>query len=80
MHMPDAPWFVQPAVGAVKNQSFTARVYFGDADTPAGTRFQLAVLVTKSKAAAEQFKEGQQLNALPTGLPCSKVITVSRGG
>jgi hypothetical protein len=74
-----AEWYVQPPVEEIKDGEFTAQVYFGQAGTPAGVRFQVVVVAAANKEQAlKQFKENERLKSLPVGLPRSKVITVVR--
>lgn len=72
------PWWVQPAVEEVEKGQFTGRAYFGNSDTPAGTRFSVVVLLARDRNTAHAFKAGTTMKALPAGLPRSRGRPVYR--
>jgi hypothetical protein len=74
----NAPWWVQPAVDEVVAKKFSGRAYFGDRDTPRGTKFALVVVVVKEREEASKFKTGMTLKSLPDDLPHSKKVIFYR--
>src|SRR5262249_15630085 len=79
--MKGEPWYVQPQVVTVqKDGTFTTPIYVGNAKTPPGTRFDIVVVLAKNKQdAAKLFPVETMLKSLPSNLPASPTVVVSRG-
>jgi hypothetical protein len=75
----DQPWWVQSPVDEVVMGKFTSQAQFGEADTKAGTKFKIVVVVAPSKDEARKFERGMKRKSLPAGLPRSEPVSVVRG-
>jgi hypothetical protein len=73
---PNSLWWVQDEAVLGKGGYFKARARFGNASTPAGSRFETLVVLPRSEKEAKSLQTGTTLAELPAGIPRSKTVTV----
>jgi len=69
-------WWVQEEVQRSAEDRIKAKVRFGNDNTPAGTKFLVAVILPPTAEAAGQFRIGNTMKTLPSGIPQSKLLQV----
>ncbi len=74
----DAVWYVQVTAVPTAGQNFDCPTIFGNATTPAGTKFQTALIVVRDAKDAEQFVPGAMLKELPTNRDVVSIVDVVR--
>ena len=74
----ESVWYVQDGCEQVDATLFTCSAIFGNASTPAGTKFELAGIVTTSAEEARQFTPGTILRELPGKMLITPVVTLVR--
>lgn len=73
---PDSPWWVQAPVQATTPGSFSAPVRFGNDETPSGREFRVVVLMARTAEEAAQWKPGESVKDLDSGIPRSEEVGV----
>lgn len=75
----DGSWWIEPTVTEVEEGRFSATCHFGTDQTRPGTKFRVVIVVTRSRAEAEEMpRRGMTRTVLPPGLLHSSPITVVR--
>ena len=71
-------WWIENPVESLADGAFRIDVGVGDEKTPPGSRFQIVVVVAKSREEADKYIKWSDHESLPANLPRSKMIQVTR--
>ena len=74
----ESMWCVQPNAELVEGTKFHCPVIIGNAATPAGTPFQVAIIVPRNVADERLFAVGATLNELPAGRDVMELVNIVR--
>ena len=74
----ESVWYVQPPAESVEGTTFHCPVIIGNTTTPAGTPFQVALLVARNADDERAFATGAVLNELPAGRDVMGLVNVVR--
>ena len=74
----DAVWYVQATAVPTEGTNFDCPTIFGNATTPAGTKFQAALIVARDAEDAGRFVPGAMLKELPSDREVVSVVDVVR--
>ena len=74
----ESVWYVQPPAELVEGTTFHCPVIIGNTTTPAGTPFQVALLVARNADDERAFATGAVLNELPAGRDVMGLVNVVR--
>ncbi len=74
----ESVWYVQPPAEAVEGTTFHCPVIVGNASTPSGTPFQVALIVALNANDEARFATGAVLNELPAGRDVMGLVNVVR--
>ena len=71
-------WYIQEECQRSSGSIFSCSAVIGNANTPVGTRFELAAIVANNVEESKQFVPGATLRELPKELPATTVVSVFR--
>ena len=74
----EAVWYVQAPAERVEGKKFHCPVNIGNAGTPAGSPFQVALVVAHNAADERLFVPGAVLSELPAGREVMGLVDVVR--
>jgi hypothetical protein len=73
-----SPWWIQRPCELASARTFITKANFGNETTPVGTKFCVAILTAPTQDVAAKFEPGQTIQDLPTDLPVSQIVEVTR--